>query len=73
MCAERMKGIRNKGNTCYFNTALQCLLYIPALSNYMIRKPYAGECTFTRAYSDLIKVYWTRGRDHVGVTKLLEA
>jgi|TARA_B110000046_G_C12965258_1_gene386386 uncharacterized UBP type Zn finger protein len=68
-----MKGIRNKGNTCYFNTALQCLLYIPALSNYMIRKPYAGECTFTRAYSDLVKVYWTKGRDHVGVSKLLEA
>lgn len=68
-----MKGIQNKGNTCYFNTALQCLLYIPALSNYMIRTPYSGECEFTRAYSDLVRVYWTKGRNHVDVSAVLGA
>ena len=39
----------------------------------MIRKPYAGECEFTRAYSDLVRVYWTKGRNHVDVSAVLGA
>jgi uncharacterized UBP type Zn finger protein len=67
-----MKGIENHGNTCYFNTALQCLMYIPALTNYFIRNPYDGECTFTREYGNLVKRYWTKGKDGVDVNKLIE-
>jgi len=66
-----MKGIENQGNTCYFNTALQCMLYIPVLSNHYIRHPYDGPCLFSRAYSELTKVYWTRGQDSVNVSQLL--
>ena len=47
------------------------MLYVPILSNYYIRHPYTGECTFTRAYTDLTKVYWTKGRDQVSVSDLL--
>ncbi len=68
-----MKGFENIGNTCYFNTALQCLLHIPVMSNHFIRNPYTGMCTFTRAYSDFIRVYWTRGQETVDVKPLLTA
>ena len=66
-----MKGFENHGNTCYFNTALQCLLYIPALSNYLIRHPYTGDCMFTKEYSNLVKTYWTKGQDKVNINPLL--
>ena len=66
-----MKGFKNHGNTCYFNTALQCLLYIPVLSNYFIREPYIGDCSFTIKYYELVKTYWTRGQETLGVDDLL--
>jgi ubiquitin C-terminal hydrolase len=66
-----MKGFGNIGNTCYFNTALQCLLHIPVMSNHFIRNPYTGVCTFTRAYSDFIRIYWTKGQETVDVKPLL--
>jgi len=53
-----MKGIPNFGNTCYFNSALQCLLQIPNLSNYFILKDYIGPCEFTREYQKLVKSAW---------------
>lgn len=66
-----MKGFDNSGNTCYFNTAVQCLLYIPVLSNLFLRFPYEGECVFTTQYSNLVKTYWTRGRESVDISTLL--
>ena len=68
-----MKGFFNGGQTCYFNTALQLVLYVPPLSNYYIRKPYSGECTFTRAYSDLVRSYWTRGYQAISAKHVLDA
>jgi ubiquitin C-terminal hydrolase len=67
-----MKGFQNHGNTCYFNTAIQCLMHIPSLTNYFLKNPYKGECAFTRAYSDLVKVYWTKGHESVTISSLLE-
>jgi len=54
-----MKGFLNLGNTCYFNTAIQCLLHIPVLSNYFLQKGYEGECEFTKLYFTLVQFYWT--------------
>ena len=53
-----MKGIINLGNTCYFNSALQCLLQVPPLSNLLILKRYVGECAFTSEYQNLVKIAW---------------
>lgn len=66
-----MKGFENNGNTCYFNTALQCLLHIPVLSNYFIHYTYTGNCTFSKNYCDLVIKYWTGGEHNVSSDLLL--
>jgi ubiquitin C-terminal hydrolase len=68
-----MKGLINNGNTCYFNTAVQCLLYIPVLSNFFLRCPYDGACEFTKVYSDLVAIYWKNGKELINVKPLLES
>ena len=67
-----MRGFLNIGNTCYFNTALQCLLHIPVLTNYIIRHPYDGECEFTKMYYDVTKIYWTEGKEILTINSLLK-
>jgi len=59
-----MKGFVNLGNTCYFNTSIQCLLQIPQLSNYFINNAYTGNCKFTKLYSTLVRLYWSQ--EHKG-------
>src|SRR6056300_1466264 len=66
-----MKGLTNLGNTCYFNTAVQCLLHTPVLTNYFLKKPYEGGCRFTRVYSNFVTVYWTGGHSKLCVSPLL--
>jgi ubiquitin C-terminal hydrolase len=68
-----MKGLINNGNTCYFNTAVQCLLYIPVLSNLFLRNPYDGACEFTKVYSDLVAIYWKNDKALINVKPLLES
>lgn len=53
-----MKGSPNLGNTCYFNSAIQCLLQVPVFSNHLILKGYHGECEFTRELSHVTKDLW---------------
>jgi ubiquitin C-terminal hydrolase len=63
-----MRGFVNLGNTCYFNTALQCLLHIPVLSNYFLYLGYTGTCEFTKLYCSLVQFYWLsqeKGSAHV--------
>ena len=50
-----MRGLRNCGNTCYFNTAIQCLAHVPQLSNHLMKNKYKGECPVTREYQLLVR------------------
>lgn len=52
------KGLANLGNTCYMNSALQCLTHVPALSNHLLKNGYDGPCDVTREYSKLVKELW---------------
>ena len=60
-----MKGFHNLGNTCYFNSALQCLLQTPVLSNYMIQNKYEGNCFFTREYRRLTRSFWVHRNENI--------
>jgi len=53
-----MHGFYNNGNTCYFNTAIQCMLHIHKLSEHIIKKPYEGDCPFSKNYYELVKLYF---------------
>ncbi|KFU93838.1 Ubiquitin carboxyl-terminal hydrolase 42, partial [Chaetura pelagica] len=37
-------GLHNLGNTCYLNSALQCLTYTPPLANYMLSFEHSQSC-----------------------------
>jgi ubiquitin C-terminal hydrolase len=50
------KGLPNFGNTCYFNSALQCLLYVPQLTNYFLQKE--GSNQFSQEYKKLVYQMW---------------
>jgi len=61
-----MPGIANDGNTCWMNSALQCLLHVPQLVNF-VRHDMFQECLFKKRknacdlateFSKLARAYW---------------
>lgn len=75
-----MPGFANDGNTCWMNAALQCLLHVPQLVNFVRSDMFAGclthkrknACDFAAAFSDLARDYWT-SRDAMSVQRVTEA
>lgn len=53
-----MKGILNVGNTCYFNTSLQCLVHVPIIKSLFVERGYNGPCSFTKGFSEFTRKYW---------------
>ncbi|XP_074778955.1 ubiquitin carboxyl-terminal hydrolase 36-like [Athene noctua] len=37
-------GLHNLGNTCFLNSALQCLTYTPPLANYLLSREHSQSC-----------------------------
>lgn len=67
-------GLKNRGNTCYLNTSIQCLSHISLLSDYFLSNDYVpdlnnrfsqlkgkkmNEVILSKEYAKLIKALWT--------------
>ncbi len=61
-------GIQNLGNTCFLNTAIQCISNCWELTNYFLKNHYKNDLNITnpigskgllaRAYASLLKNMW---------------
>jgi ubiquitin C-terminal hydrolase len=58
-----MKGLVNHGNTCYFNSAIQCLLQVPCFANHLILSKYHGDDPLITELQMLTKEMWIRNKD----------
>ncbi|XP_047440270.1 ubiquitin carboxyl-terminal hydrolase 11 [Mugil cephalus] len=74
-------GLTNLGNTCFMNSALQCLSNAPPLTEYFLQNSYLEELNFTNplgmkgeiaeAYADVIKQIWS-GRHYSVVPRVFK-
>jgi len=65
--------MQNLGNTCYFNTALQCMLHVPVLTNHFIINGYDGTCVFTQEYKNMVDHIWVhKKKEALNPSKMLQ-
>ena len=69
-----MRGLWNLGNTCYFNTAVQCLAHVPPLTKHFFAEEYEGPCDVTKEYQKIVQQLFIKGKtDPVSPSDLLGA
>lgn len=58
-----MRGLWNLGNTCYFNTAIQCLAHVPPLTKHFFDADLtACSCDITKEYQKVVKQLFIKGK-----------
>lgn len=70
-----MRGLWNLGNTCYFNTAVQCLAHVPPLTKHFFSLDLERcPCDITREYQKVVRQLFIKDRsDPVSPSDLLGA
>jgi ubiquitin C-terminal hydrolase len=70
-----MRGLWNIGNSCWFNTSIQCIAHVPPLTKHLFSlPPYTGPCDITREYQKIVRELFTKDKtDPVSPSDLLGA
>lgn len=50
-----MRGLKNLGNTCYFNVAIQTMSHVPPLAYQLMVHEYTGLCSVTFEFQKVLK------------------
>ena len=58
-----MRGLLNLGNTCFFNTAIQCLAHVPPLTKHLFETELTPDCKITLEYQKVVKKLFLKGID----------